>query len=845
MWDVLEEVITEHPVLLNRAPTLHRLGIQAFEPKLIEGKAIQIHPLVCTAFNADFDGDQMAVHVPLSAEAQAEARILMLSSNNILSPASGLPITLPTQDMVLGIYHLTRNVAGAKGEGRAFASVAEAIMAFDRHELSLHATITIRVNNVTPGSDLPAPDGFKFGDELTIKSTTLGRVLFNDAMPADFEFVNALVDKKKLGQIVNRLAAEYTKVEVASTLDQLKELGFHWATRSGISIGIEDVIVPPTKKAIIEKADIEAAAIDDEFQFGGGTESERREKLAKLWTAVRDELAKEMEKQFAQHESNPVWQMFISGARGSSHQIAQLAAIRGLMHNARNEIIPQPIKASFREGLSMLDYFISAYGARKGLADTALRTADAGYLTRRLVDVSQDVIVREEDCGTDRGFGKVIAAAAPRVIGKREARFAFNENPELARDEKGSLLLDQNAAAAVSLRYLSEDVVSESGEVLAKTGELIRVEMLPGFIAAGVSQIKVRSVLTCESKLSVCGKCYGYSLANNRPVEIGEAVGIIAAQSIGEPGTQLTMRTFHTGGAVGESGQGDITAGLPRVQELFEAREPKVKAEMARAAGTVRIEEAEREVRIFIDPDDGSKYDAHTGVPRRALLVADGDHVIPGQLLTKGNANPKEVLEVINAQYVQRFLVNEVQEVYRSQGQAIHDKHIEIIVRQMLRRIIILESGDSGFLDGDLVDRFEFNERTREMLKEGKQPASGRFELMGITKASLATESWLSAASFQETTKVLTDAALAVKSDRLLGLKENVILGKLIPAGTGLTQYRSVVVEPTEEAKAAVAASLASYADEFGDYGFGSGSGEAVRLDDLRLNDDYYGRDYR
>jgi DNA-directed RNA polymerase subunit beta' len=814
VWDVLEEVITEHPVLLNRAPTLHRLGIQAFEPKLIEGKAIQIHPLVCTAFNADFDGDQMAVHVPLSAEAQAEARILMLSSNNILSPASGKPITTPTQDMVLGIYHLTGEDAGAAGEGRAFSGLSEAIMAFDRNDLSLRAKIKIRLNNVTPNAGMSVADDFKFGDTLLVE-TTLGRAIFNDALPADYPYVNEVVGKKALGEIINRMTEVYPKVAVAGTLDNLKALGFHWATRSGVSIGIEDVVVPAEKAALLASAEEEAAKVEKNYERGLITDAERRKEQIDIWTRVTDKIGEEMLKNF--DASNPVFKMADSGARGNMLQVRQLAGMRGLVANTKGEIMPRPIKSNFREGLSMLEYFISAYGARKGLADTALRTADAGYLTRRLVDVSQDVIIREADCGTERGMEKIIGEGEAGAV----TRYAFAET-------------------AVVSRAVSEDVKDKDGNVLAERNTVVTNSMVDSFIAADITMIKVRSVLTCDSKLSTCGACYGNSLATNRPVEIGEAIGIIAAQSIGEPGTQLTMRTFHTGGAVGEGGARDITHGLPRVVELFEARDPKGKALISHADGIVEIEDTDKERIITVIPDDGSEPKKHKGVSKNEKTIKHGDRVIVGQKLTEGVIDPKDKLEIQGINEAQRFLVEQVQEVYRGQGQSIHDKHIEVIVRQMLRRIIIVDSGSTDFLDGDLVDRSEFVTKNREVAKAGEQPATGRPELMGITKASLATESWLSAASFQETTKVLTDAALQAKSDRLLGLKENVILGKLIPAGTGLAQYRNVAVTPTDEAKAALYANISSFADDYGDIGFGSGSGEAVRLDDVSLNKDYY-----
>ncbi len=805
VWDVLEEVISEHPVMLNRAPTLHRLGIQAFEPKLIEGKAIQIHPLVCTAFNADFDGDQMAVHLPLSAEAQAEARILMLSSNNILSPASGRPITLPTQDMVLGIYHLTGLREGANGEGRAFTSIAEAYMAFDTGSLELQAKVKIRLKDVMPPRGYKFKEGWTLGDPLILE-TTLGRALFNEALPLDYPFVDVEVGKKQLGEVVNDLADRYPKVVVATTLDQLKDLGFRWATRSGVSIGIEDVVVPGEKVELLRQAEERAEKVEKNYSRGLVSDSERRQELIDIWTRATDEITKAMEVNFG--PDNPIAKMAFSGARGNIMQVRQLAGMRGLVSNPKGEIIPRPIKSNFREGLSVLEYFISTHGARKGLADTALRTADSGYLTRRLVDVSQDVGVRELDCDTDRGLVKVIAR----------------------KNADGTYTKDDNTDSSVVSRKLAESAVAASGEVIAHRNDDVTMGLVDELVAHGIEQIKVRSVLTCDSKKSTCAYCYGRSLATNRAVEIGEAIGIIAAQSIGEPGTQLTMRTFHTGGVAGE----DITHGLPRVQELFEARTPKGVAPISEAAGRVRIEDADKTRKIIVTPDDGSTEASYAVSKRIRLLVADGDHVSVGQQLTAGVRDPKEILNVLGTREAEMFLVDQVQEVYRSQGVGIHDKHIEVIVRQMLRRVIVIESGDSAMLSGELVDRAEFATRNRAVLANGGAPASARPELMGITKASLATESWLSAASFQETTRVLTEAAIQRRKDPLLGLKENVILGRLIPAGTGLPMYRDVEVDPTEEAKAAMYASMSSY-DDLDYTAFGSASGEAVRLEDFDL----------
>ena len=791
VWDVLEEVIAEHPVLLNRAPTLHRLGIQAFEPQLVEGKAIQIHPLVCTAFNADFDGDQMAVHLPLSAEAQAEARVLMLSSNNILSPASGRPITSPTQDMVLGLYFLTSLREKQLGEGRAFSSIAEGVMAFDQGSLSLQAKIKLRID--------------KSGVAET-RETTLGRALFNEVLPADFPFVDYDVTKKLLGLIVDNLAEGYAKVTVAQTLDALKSLGFYWATRAGVTISINDVVTPGRKREILEGYETKADKVQSQYEKGLITDDERRQELIEIWTLATNEVAKEMEDNFPR--INPVWMMVYSGARGNMMQIRQIAGMRGLVANPKGEIIPRPIKSNFREGLSVLEYFISTHGARKGLADTALRTADSGYLTRRLCDVAQDVIIREEDCGTDRGLTLRIAA----------------------KDSTGTLVRDDHVETSLFGRNLAEDI-SAAGKVILAAGTDLGDRNIDTLVAAGVEEVKVRSVLTCDSKVGQCAMCYGRSMAAGKLVDVGEAVGIIAAQSIGEPGTQLTMRTFHTGGAqlLGET---QITHGLPRVQELFEARTPKGVAPIAETAGTVSFLEDAKGKKIVVTPDDGGEAVAYPITRRQKLLVEEGARVIVGQQLVVGAIDPKQVLRILGPRQTQIHLVSEIQEVYRMQGVSIHDKHIEIIVRQMLKRITVLEPGDTDLLPGELVERGRFEEENRRVVSTGGKAASGRPELMGITKASLATASWLSAASFQETTRVLTDAALSEKSDPLLGLKENVIIGKLIPAGTGLARYRNVRVEPTEEAKAAVYAAYDEY--EFTPFE-SQGSGEAVRLDEFEV----------
>ncbi|WP_106848525.1 DNA-directed RNA polymerase subunit beta' [Blastococcus sp. Marseille-P5729] len=817
VWDVLEEVITEHPVLLNRAPTLHRLGIQAFEPQLVEGKAIQIHPLVCAAFNADFDGDQMAVHLPLSAESQAEARILMLSSNNILSPASGRPITAPSHEMIIGLYFLSNLIAGGAGEGDVYSSHAEALMAFDRGKLAIDAKCKIRLrgfHSVDNGDAEPweAPEGWEPGEPFVLE-TSLGRVILNEALPEDYRFINYPVSKKELGQIVNDLAERYPKVQVAASLDALKSAGFYWATRAGITIGIEDVSTPPQKPEIISRYEADADKIEKQYQRGVITGDERRQELIEVWTRATEEVAKATEANF--EETNPVYVMIDSGARGNWLQLRQIAGMRGLVANPKGEIIPRPIKSSYREGLSVLEFFIATHGARKGLADTALRTADSGYLTRRLVDVSQDVIIREEDCGTERAVVMPIAAEGT----------------------DGSLIKDQHAETSSYARMLAEDVKVGS-KVIAEKGTDLGDTVIDALIDAGIKEVRVRCVLTCESAVGTCAACYGRSLATGKTVDVGEAVGIIAAQSIGEPGTQLTMRTFHTGGAVSDSG--DITHGLPRVVELFEARVPKGKAPIAETSGRIQIEDQDKQRKITIIPDDGSDEVVYDKISKRVRLrVEDGSHVTIGQQLTDGAVDPHEVLRIMGPREVQLHLVREVQEVYRSQGVQIHDKHIEVIVRQMLKRITVIDSGSTEFLPGSLPENAQFLAENRRVVGEGGEPASGRPVLMGITKASLATESWLSAASFQETTRVLTDAAIQGKSDSLVGLKENVIIGQLIPAGTGISRYRNIKVEPTEEARASIY-SMASFEEGgyYDDSVFGQGSGQAVPLD--TFDDGYY-----
>jgi DNA-directed RNA polymerase subunit beta' len=776
VWDVLEEVIREHPVLLNRAPTLHRLGIQAFEPVLVEGKAIQIHPLVCTAFNADFDGDQMAVHVPLSAEAQAEARVLMLSANNILSPAHGRPIAVPTQDMVLGIYYLTLEPERPEKDEDIprFSSVAEALMAYDHGWVKLHTVVEVRMPGKTlPPEMLPETVEVHENGRSPLVETTIGRLIFNQAFPDDQEYVNRPLVKADIAKLVDQCVHKYDRAQVEQILDNLKNIGFHYATRAGVTLGVEDVTTPSDKAKILDAYEARAQKIENQYRRGIITDDERRQELIEIWTQATDEVKDAMEAQFG--KTNPIYMMANSGARGNIMQIRQIAGMRGLVANPRGEIIPRPIKSNFREGLSVLEYFISTHGARKGLADTALRTADSGYLTRRLVDVAQEIIVREEDCGTDRSIPVVVTYETPR--GGREP------NPHLDTSLFG--------------RVLAEDVKGPDKKKIAARGEQVDDALINRLVDAGVDVVRVRSATTCEAEYGVCRLCYGWSLATGRLVDIGESVGIVAAQSIGEPGTQLTMRTFHTGGVAGE----DITHGLPRVQELFEARRPKGEAIITELAGTVSIEDDdEKKVRrITVTSEDGEPVQYQVSF-RHRLTVSDGDRVEVGQQLTEGSVNPHEKLRVEGVQALQAHLVEEVQQVYRSQGVTIHDKHIELIVRQMLRKVQIIEPGDTDFLPGDLVDRRKFESVNRETVESGGEPATARPQLLGITKASLATDSWLSAASFQETTRVLTEAAIAAKSDQLLGLKENVIIGKLIPAGTGMGRYRNVQVRIKPEA---------------------------------------------
>ncbi|OZG50615.1 DNA-directed RNA polymerase subunit beta' [Bombiscardovia coagulans] len=839
VWGVLEEVIAEHPVLLNRAPTLHRLGIQAFEPILVEGKAIHLPPLACAAFNADFDGDQMAVHLPLSAEAQAEARSLMLASDNILKPADGHTVTMPSQDMILGLYYLTTVVDGAKGQGRIFSSMSEARMALDLGEIDMQAKILLRVpaDFVMPKDWQPgelkavdpepgSPDVVKeevFTDGSKLFATNYGRVLFNRTLPVDYPFVNEQVAKGKLAGIVDDIATRYSTAQVAASLDALKDLGFTRAPWSGVTMAFSDIVVPPDRSEIIKEYEGQANKVNSQYDMGLLTNEERRQELINLWTECTDKVADAMRDNF--HDANNVNIMVQSGARGNWMQIRQIAGMRGLVANPKGEIIPRPVKSNYHDGLSVLEYFISQHGARKGLADTALRTAESGYLTRRLVDVSQDVIIREEDCGTKRGLAMKVAE----------------------RDDNGNLVLVKAADGGPYSRLLAENVLDpqDGKTVLYKRDDALSMDVLRDLVAHGVEEVKCRSVLTCESSRGVCAKCYGWSLATMRLVDVGEAVGIVAAQSIGEPGTQLTLRSFHSGGVASAS---DITQGLPRVTELFEARTPKGEAPIAEFPGTVKVEDTDRGRQVTLTPDDGTIEPLSYPVTRRApMLVKDGQHVEAGTQLIEGSVDPKKILRILGPRAAQVNIVDEVHTVYRSQGVDIHDKHIEVIVHQMLRRVTVIDSGDTDLLPGELVDQARFRSANMKAVKAGGKPAAGRPELMGITKASLATDSWLSAASFQETTRVLTEAALSQKVDDLKGLKENVIIGKLIPAGTGLARYRNAKVEPDKAIRDTI----------YPNFGLGNnGSGDLSDADladvdfsnidfgDLKLGDDFNPDDF-
>ena len=850
VWGVLEEVISEHPVLLNRAPTLHRLGIQAFEPILVEGKAIHLPPLACAAFNADFDGDQMAVHLPLSAEAQAEARSLMMASDNILKPADGHTVTMPSQDMILGLYYLSTVLEGVKGQGRVFSSLEEAEMALDRHEIDMQAKVLIRLpesfvlpKNWEPGEVkvLDPREGEdevvkeeRFHDGTVLFATSYGRILFNETLPTDYPFVNEQVAKGRLSKIVDDIAMRYSTQQVAATLDALKDLGFTRAPWSGVSFAFSDVNEPPERDEKIAEYEAKADKVNANYEMGLLTEEARRQELIDLWTECTAEVSKEVEEKF-----DPTSNLAIivqSGARGNMMQINQIAGMRGLVANPKGEIIPRPVKSNYRDGLSVLEYFISQHGARKGLADTALRTAESGYLTRRLVDVSQDVIVREEDCGTKAGIDVQVAE----------------------RNANGELVLVKNADGGPYSRLLAADVIdpADGKTVLYKRNDALSMDVLDDLVAHGVEYVKCRSVLSCESKRGVCAKCYGWSMATNKLVDVGETVGIVAAQSIGEPGTQLTLRSFHSGGVASAS---DITQGLPRVTELFEARTPKGESPITEFAGTIKITDTDRGRQIILTPDSDSGAPTEDGaikpivysVSRRVkALVQDGEHVETGTQLIEGSVDPKKILRIIGKRAAQMNIVEEVHNVYRSQGVDIHDKHIEVIVHQMSRRITVVDSGETDLLPGELVDQQRFREVNKAAVKAGKKPASGRPELMGITKASLATDSWLSAASFQETTRVLTDAALNEKVDDLKGLKENVIIGKLIPAGTGLARYRNAVVEPDKAIRDTIYPNFGLGGDgDLGDASFSDAdlsdlNFSNLEFGDLKLGDDFNPDDF-
>jgi DNA-directed RNA polymerase subunit beta' len=768
VWDILEEVITDHPVMLNRAPTLHRLGIQAFEPVLVEGRAIKLHPLVCTAFNADFDGDQMAVHVPLSPEAQAEARYLMLSVNNLLKPQDGKPVTVPTQDMILGSYYLTMQIDGEKGEGMYFKDVDEALLAYQNGDVGLHAKIKVRVTKEI--------DGEKKTKTIV---ATVGRLIYNEEIPQDLGFVDRTdpekefdleidfaVMKKNLGTIIAKCIDKHGLNRSAELLDYIKALGYKYATKGAFTVSVHDVAVPKAKKKILADSEKQVEEVWKQYKRGLITEDERYSSIIKIWEKATNDVTEAMKDNF--DELNPIYMMAQSGARGNMNQLRQIAGMRGLMANTSGKAVEIPIRSCFREGLDVLEYFISSHGARKGLADTALRTADSGYLTRRLVDVAQDIIVREHDCGTTEGI-------------------------EIEDIKDGNQIIEKLHERLIG-RYALHDIVNPTtGELIVDNDTLITPDIADKIINAGINKVEVRSVLECKTKHGVCAKCYGMGLATRKEVNIGEAVGIIAAQSIGEPGTQLTMRTFHTGGVAG----GDITQGLPRVEELFEARKPKGLAVISEIDGTVKIEEVKKRKEVTVTSKDNSKtYVISFG---SKLKVKEGDQIKAGDPITEGSINPNEILDIKGPEGVYNYLTSEVQKVYRNQGVDINDKHIEVIGRQMLKRIRVDDNGDTSMFAGSLVDIHEFNEENEKIKEKGLRPATGTRALLGITKASLATESFLSAASFQETTRVLTEAAIKGKVDSLIGLKENVIIGKLIPAGTGMPGYRNIKINTEEQ----------------------------------------------
>ena len=767
VWGILEEVIKDHPVMLNRAPTLHRLGIQSFEPVLVEGRAIKLHPLVCEAFNADFDGDQMAVHLPLSPEAQAESRYLMLSTNNLLKPQDGKPVAVPRLDMILGAYYLTMVLDGEKGEGKYFKDPDEAIMAFENHDVGIHAKIFVRITKEIDG-------------EMKSKKieTSVGRIIFNKGIPQDLGFIDRKKDpfqyeidfpvmKKSMGNIIERVIRTHGLSESAEVIDYIKALGFKYSTLAGITFSMDDVQVPAAKKNLLEEADEKVATIRKQYVRGLITDDERYNAVIDVWEDTTKHVSTSMEENF--DELNPIYMMVKSGARGNMNQLRQIAGIRGLMASTTGKAVEIPIKSSFAEGLDALEYFISAHGARKGLSDTALRTADSGYLTRRLVDVSQDIIVREEDCGTHEGIDVYDIKDGNQIIEKMQERLLG--------------------------RFPVEDVIHpKTKKVIVDKDTMITEAIAEQIVEAGIEKLKVRSVLGCRSKHGVCQKCYGMGLARRDLVSIGEAIGIIAAQSIGEPGTQLTMRTIHSGGVAGVA---DITQGLPRVEELFEARKPKGLAIISEIDGKVKIKETKKKKEVIVTSNDNSK--SYTIPFGSKMKVKDGDLVEAGEPLIEGSINPSEILEIKGPEGVYEYLISEVQKVYRNQGVDINDKHIEVIGRQMLKKVRVEDNADTDMFPGSLIDMYEFEDKNNEIIAEGKRPATGKRVLLGITKASLATDSFLSAASFQETTRVLTEAAVKGKTDDLVGLKENVIIGKLIPAGTGMQKYQNIHINTEEE----------------------------------------------
>ncbi len=794
VWDVLEEVIREHPVMLNRAPTLHRLGIQAFEPTLVEGKAIKLHPLVCTAFNADFDGDQMAVHLPLSVEAQAECRFLLLSPNNLLKPSDGGVVAVPSQDMVLGIYYLTQERSGVKGEGKFFKSVNEAITAYENGVVTLHSRITVRRSGVNAEGQL----------EIKNIESTLGRFIFNEILPQDLGFVDRSnpdnfltlevdfhVGKKQLKQILEKCIDVHGATGTAETMDHIKALGYKYSTRAAMTVSISDMTVPAAKKDILADAEKTVETITRKFHRGLLTEEERYKAVVSTWFAADDKLTKALMAGLDRY--NNIFMMADSGARGSQAQIKQLAGMRGLMADTSGRTIELPIKSNFREGLDVLEYFISAHGARKGLSDTALRTADSGYLTRRLVDVSQELSIREVDCSVNRD----------EIPGMEIGEFADGKE------------LIESLEERITGRFACENMYDDNGELIVKANHMItpkraaRIVNTKAIMDAGSkARVKIRTILTCKSHIGVCAKCYGANMATGEPVQVGEAVGIIAAQSIGEPGTQLTMRTFHAGGVAGD----DITQGLPRVEELFEARKPKGLAIIAEFGGTVSIRDTKKKREVVVTNKETGDSKAYLIPYGSRIKVLEGQELEAGDELTEGSVNPHDILAIKGVRAVQDYMIREVQRVYRLQGVDINDKHIEVIVRQMLKKIRIENNGDSDYLPGVMVDALDYEDTVEALTKEGKEPPEGSQVMLGITKAALATNSFMSAASFQETTKVLTDAAIKGKIDPLVGLKENVIIGKLIPVGTGMKRYRSVKLDCDEEAEREIAAIRAAKA---------------------------------